>query len=200
MLRITASMSAAGAKKYFGEGLERPDYYMDGQEVTGLWGGEGAKRLGLRGEVDRESYFSLCDNLHPHTNERLTPRTKDTRRVGYDFTFSASKSVSVLYEHSVYEQTHPPFALRMNSIVEHAKGLFRRTRPKLLESPMTTNLGAYLRAVGDVTWSMNGGVTWDDDIAFIRTPEGQRYTRELEVRLNRLKDELEERARATHSS
>src|SRR5580658_6415351 len=98
MLRITPSTSAAGAKKYFTESLTRSDYYIDGQEVVGKWGGKAAERLGLQGEVDAKSYFSLCDNLHPETGEQLTPRNKDNRRVGFDFTFSAPKSVSVLYE------------------------------------------------------------------------------------------------------
>src|SRR5262245_10857877 len=98
MLRITASTSATGAKKYFGEGLTRPDYYIDGQEITGLWGGKGAQRLGLSGEVDRASYFALCDNRNPIDGSQLTPRQKDNRRVGFDFTFSAPKTVSVLYE------------------------------------------------------------------------------------------------------
>src|SRR4051812_43621056 len=98
MLRITPSTSADAAKKYFGEGLSRSDYYIDGQEVPGHWGGKAAERLGLSGQVDRDSYFALCDNRNPATGDKLTPRDKDNRRVGFDFTFSAPKSVSVLYE------------------------------------------------------------------------------------------------------
>ena len=98
MLRITPSTSAQGAKEYFTQSLTRSDYYIDGQEVVGQWGGKAAERLGLRGEVDAKSYFALCDNSNPETSEQLTPRNKDNRRVGFDFTFSAPKSVSVLYE------------------------------------------------------------------------------------------------------
>lgn len=98
MLRVTASTSPDGAKRYFGEGLSRSDYYIDGQEVAGLWGGKAAERLGLSGKVDPQSYFALCDNQHPATAEQLTPRQKANRRVGYDWTFSAPKAVSVLYE------------------------------------------------------------------------------------------------------
>src|ERR1017187_1161742 len=109
MLRITASTSAAGAKKYFGENLTRSDYYIDGQELTGRWGGKAAERLGLSGDVDQKAYFALCDNLNPKTGERLTPRQKDNRRVGFDFTFSAPKSVSVLYELSGDERVLDAF-------------------------------------------------------------------------------------------
>ncbi len=98
MLRVTASTSSDGAKRYFGEGLSRDAYYMEGQETAGLWGGKGAERLGLSGQVDAQSYFALCDNLHPSTGEQLTPRLRANRRVGYDWTFSAPKAVSVLYE------------------------------------------------------------------------------------------------------
>lgn len=98
MLRITPSTSANGAKEYFTQSLTRSDYYIDGQEVVGRWCGKAAERLGLRGEVDAKSYFALCDNSNPQTGEQLTPRNKDNRRVGFDFTFSAPKSVSVLYE------------------------------------------------------------------------------------------------------
>src|SRR5580704_13548027 len=98
MLRVTPSTSAGGAKSYFGKSLTRDDYYMAGQEVAGLWGGKAAERLGLSGPVEAESYFALCDNRHPATGQQLTPRLKEKRRVGYDWTFSAPKAVSVLYE------------------------------------------------------------------------------------------------------
>ena len=38
------------------------------------------------------------DNRHPITGEPLTPRTKADRRILYDFTFDAPKSVSLAYE------------------------------------------------------------------------------------------------------
>jgi conjugative relaxase-like TrwC/TraI family protein len=98
MLRITPSTSAKGAKAYFQQSLTRSDYYIDGQEVVGRWGGKAGEMLGLQGEVGEKEYFALIDNLDPNTGEKLTPRQKDNRRVGYDFTFSAPKSVSVLYE------------------------------------------------------------------------------------------------------
>lgn len=96
MLRIWASKSATAAKQYFREGLVREDYYHEGREVAGQWAGLGAKRLGLEGAVDQPAFFALLDNTHPGTGDRLTPRTKDNRRVGYDFSWSVPKSVSVV--------------------------------------------------------------------------------------------------------
>lgn len=93
MLRITQQASAANAKGYY----TAADYYSEGQELVGLWGGKGADRLGLAGTVDRAAFDRLCDNLHPQTGQPLTARTRTDRTVGYDFTFSAPKSVSLLY-------------------------------------------------------------------------------------------------------
>jgi conjugative relaxase-like TrwC/TraI family protein len=93
MIRMTQQDSASGAKRYYATA----DYYSEGQELVGLWGGKGAARLGLSGTVDKLSFDRLCDNLHPTTGKPLTARTNADRTVGYDFTFSVPKSVSLLY-------------------------------------------------------------------------------------------------------
>jgi len=46
----------------------------------------------------RISLPSLCDNRTPETGEQLTPRMKADRRVLYDFTFDAPKSVTLAHE------------------------------------------------------------------------------------------------------
>src|SRR4051794_10185083 len=93
MLRVTQQASAKDAKRYYAGA----DYYSEGQEIVGRWGGEGAARLGLDGVVDKSSFDRLCDNLDPRTGDQLTVRTRTDRTVGYDFTFSVPKSVSLLY-------------------------------------------------------------------------------------------------------
>src|SRR5271156_1146602 len=93
MIRITQQESAKGAKSYYATA----DYYSEGQELVGAWGGKGAARLGLEGPVDKFSFDRLCDNLDPRTGKPLTVRTRSERTVGYDFTFSVPKSVSLLY-------------------------------------------------------------------------------------------------------
>jgi conjugative relaxase-like TrwC/TraI family protein len=99
VLFITPAKSAKHAKDYYTQHMERSDYYMkDSPEIAGQWNGLGAELLGLSGTVDKERYFQLCDNINPETGEKLTPHTKGNRRVLYDFTFDAPKSVTLAYE------------------------------------------------------------------------------------------------------
>src|SRR5882724_8681519 len=93
MIRISQQDSAGAAKRYYATA----DYYSEGQELVGSWGGKAAESLGLSGTVDKFSFERLCDNLDPRTGDPLTVRTRTERTVGYDFTFSVPKSVSVLY-------------------------------------------------------------------------------------------------------
>src|ERR1700736_1329365 len=93
MLRITQSMSGEEATKYFDAALAKSDYYAS---EYGIWGGQGAEYLGLKGEVQRHDFVALVSNKVPgKENEKLTVRNKDNRTAGYDFCFSVPKSVSL---------------------------------------------------------------------------------------------------------
>ena len=97
MLRITPNNSPEGASRYFDEGLSRQDYYAEKGEIIGNWGGKSAEKLGLSGEITKDGFTALCYNINPETAEQLTARNNENRRVGYDFTFSVPKSVSIAY-------------------------------------------------------------------------------------------------------
>lgn len=97
MLRVVSHKSAAAARQYYSEGLRKEDYYSEGQEVAGKWFGKAAKALGVSGDVTPEAFSALLENRHPVTGERLTPRTKADRRVGYDLNFHAPKSLSLVH-------------------------------------------------------------------------------------------------------
>jgi conjugative relaxase-like TrwC/TraI family protein len=94
MLRINAVKS----KEYLTKGLTKADYYIDGTEpVLGKWQGEMVKVLGLDENVIVSDFEKLYDNISPITGEKITERMKDDRKPFYDFTFSAPKSVSILW-------------------------------------------------------------------------------------------------------
>ncbi|MEM8669448.1 MAG: MobF family relaxase [Planctomycetota bacterium] len=94
-MRITHSKNAAGSKRYF----ELSDYLDQDPNhlLKGYWFGTGAKFLGLSGEVRKELFDRLIDNQMPFDDEKLTQRVRADRRVGTDLTFSAPKSVSLLW-------------------------------------------------------------------------------------------------------
>ena len=71
------------------------DYYGSRGETPLRWGGAGAARLGLEGEVTAEAYeaaFGPGGFTLPGTDERLVV----TRRPGFELVVSAHKSVAVL--------------------------------------------------------------------------------------------------------
>jgi conjugative relaxase-like TrwC/TraI family protein len=117
MLRITQQQSAKDAKGYFATS----DYYSEGQELVGLWGGKGANRLGLERTVDKFSFDRLCDNRDPRTGKPLTVRTRGDRTVGYDFTFSVPKSVSLLYAMSGDEGILDAFRLAVDETMRECE-------------------------------------------------------------------------------
>jgi conjugative relaxase-like TrwC/TraI family protein len=99
LITAHAQKDAATAKQYFGEHFAQADYYSEGQRSVLQWFGKGVERLGISpvSEVAQEAFHRLCDNLHPVTGETLTSRRRQKdRRVCYDFTVSAPKSVSIL--------------------------------------------------------------------------------------------------------
>lgn len=154
MLRVTASQNADAAKQYFGKSMVRDDYYSEGQEIAGLWGGKAAERLGLKGQVDQESYFALCDNLDPNTGDKLTPRQKDNRRAGYDFTFSAPKSVSVMYELTSDDRILSAFRDSVNETMQE------------VEAEMKTRV----RKSGGDQDRVTGNMVWAEFVHFTSRP------------------------------
>ncbi len=142
MLRVVAHTSAAAARKYYAEGLKREDYYSEQQEIAGKWFGKAAEMLGLSGDVDKDQFAALVENRNPLTGEKLTPRTKDGRRVGYDLNFHAPKSLSVLYamtqDKGVLRSFREAVATTMTELEERAETRVRKGGAKA--SRVTGNL------------------------------------------------------------
>jgi conjugative relaxase-like TrwC/TraI family protein len=99
---MVASISGRGraqaALNYY-EHLGRDDYYLRDAAPLGRWAGEGAARLSLSGPVTRSDFDAALNGLDPRTGDRLAAlggRSRD-HAAGWDMTFSAPKSVSVLW-------------------------------------------------------------------------------------------------------
>src|SRR5580700_8962622 len=76
----------------------REDYYIGGGEAPGVWLGAGSASLGLGGQVGAGQLRVLLAGFSPTDGRRLTGRPVGAARVtGFDLTFSAPKSVSVLW-------------------------------------------------------------------------------------------------------
>jgi conjugative relaxase-like TrwC/TraI family protein len=85
------AVTRAGALR---SGVE--DYYVGGPEAAGVWVGGGVRALRLSGEVDAVRLDRVLGGAHPATEEPLG-RVVRGRVPGFDLTFSAPKSVSVLF-------------------------------------------------------------------------------------------------------
>ncbi|HEX9762551.1 MAG TPA: MobF family relaxase, partial [Acidimicrobiia bacterium] len=92
---------AKAAKDYYlrklGEMSPREDYYLRGGTATGCWWGSGAAELGLEDSVSAEGLVRLFDGQHPGTGERLGRQLRKDGVAAWDVTFSADKSVSLLW-------------------------------------------------------------------------------------------------------
>ena len=86
------------ATQYFDEHLSQNDYYTQGETQAGYWIGAGAEHLGLKNDtgVSRDAFLKLCDNQSPETGHQLTQLQLTGRRIFFDFTCSAPKSVSIM--------------------------------------------------------------------------------------------------------
>ena len=93
-VRVT-TLKGTEAGRYYTEQL--PSYYLDSGEPPGRWHGDGARILGLEGRVDDEAFLAVMAGQHPTIGVRLGRRFGDGSVRGFDATFSAPKSVSVLF-------------------------------------------------------------------------------------------------------
>jgi conjugative relaxase-like TrwC/TraI family protein len=94
MITVKALQSSSSASDYY----KSADYYTkdDSIDSVSYWQGLGAQNLGLKGEVDKGKFKELLDGKIGDV--QLGRKTKDgiEHKPGWDLTFSAPKSVSLL--------------------------------------------------------------------------------------------------------
>jgi conjugative relaxase-like TrwC/TraI family protein len=120
------SVTRAGAVS---SGVE--DYYLGGSEAAGVWVGDGVRALGLGGTVDAHRLDRVLSGWAPASGEplgRVVPR----RVPGFDLTFSAPKSVSVLFGvgdddlRGAIQVAHDQAVVEALAYVEREAGVTRR--------------------------------------------------------------------------
>lgn len=93
-----SSRTAAGAVSYYVH-MEKDagpeDYYA--KEGVGQWLGGGALALGLAGDVSAKDFANLCAGWSPAGAALSQNAGDENRRAGWDLTYSAPKSVSIVW-------------------------------------------------------------------------------------------------------
>jgi conjugative relaxase-like TrwC/TraI family protein len=96
MLSVYTLKSASQASQYYTQG----DYYITGDSVeNNVWFGKGAEALGLVGAVDVKQFKLLLEGKLPNgmvMHNGYDKNGNPQHRPGYDLTFSACKSASIL--------------------------------------------------------------------------------------------------------
>lgn len=141
MLRVVVVRSSGAAKSYY----RTSDYYAEGQELVGEWGGSAAARLGLSGAVERESFERLCENRDPRDGRKLTPRTNGERRVAFDLNWHAPKSLSVLYGLTQSEELLSAFRRAVNDTMNDVEAL--------AQTRIRDNGASGVRTTGNLVWA-----------------------------------------------
>lgn len=93
MMSIATVKSAGSAGNYY---TDKDNYYVLGS-MDERWAGQGAEQLGLQGNVDKAVFTQLLEGRLPDGAD--LSRIQDggnKHRPGYDLTFSAPKSVSLM--------------------------------------------------------------------------------------------------------
>lgn len=109
-----------------GPGRGPVDYYLDPDEPPGRWWGDGRGALGLAGPVDGADLQALLEAEDPRSGERLGRRFGDSSARGFDATFSAPKSVSVLWALSPDPWVRAEVLAAHDAAVDAAMGWFQR--------------------------------------------------------------------------
>jgi conjugative relaxase-like TrwC/TraI family protein len=109
-------------------------------ERPGIWAGRGAGQLGLSGEVTTEDLEALLSGHDPHTGallgsrfmDRVTKHGKLIHAVaGFDGTFSAPKSVSVLWALTGDDGWREAHDLAVQAVVDHVERYGATTRVRV---------------------------------------------------------------------
>lgn len=96
---LSVGKLAPGQQQYYLDTVARgaEEYYTGAKEAPGEWVGTASAQLALAGEVDADALGRVLEHVHPSQAYRLTAARSAPVVAGFDATFCAPKSVSLLY-------------------------------------------------------------------------------------------------------
>jgi conjugative relaxase-like TrwC/TraI family protein len=97
---ISIGKIALGQHRYYEQQVAQgqDDYYTGRGEAPGEWVGVGAQALGLQGRVGKGRFGALIAGHDPRDRAaRLRSSARDPKVAAYDLTFSAPKTLSILF-------------------------------------------------------------------------------------------------------
>ena len=151
MLSIKALRGANPAFYYLRSVPDGPSSYYAGSTPAGRWLGDGATQLDLVGAVRDDELRHLLDGHHPGTGAQLVAGRAGAadRVMGFDLTFSAPKSVSLLAVLSpddvgdVVRRAHADAVADVMGVVESEVARVRRGRQGVDQLPAAIVAAAF---------------------------------------------------------
>nr|WP_070959842.1 MobF family relaxase [Hyphomonas sp. Mor2] len=121
---ISARKSVSAAVAYF-KHMAQDEYYTKENEAEAEsdWDGRGSERLALDGDVTRKDFETLLNGYDPKTGEPLVQTGNKSHAPGWDMTYSAPKSVSVLWALSTPHERSKIEAAHRNAVSVATKHL-----------------------------------------------------------------------------
>lgn len=134
MLSMSDPLRGSASADYYLRAAQE-EYYTKSLGPPGQWFGQGAAELGLQGKVEVFQLRNVFDGKSPDGTQQLVQNQKwkeRERQCGWDMTFSAPKSVSVLWgmsdasTRSKIESAHRAAVEKAVSFLESEAGITRR--------------------------------------------------------------------------
>ncbi len=125
MLSIYTLKSVAKVANYY----QQDNYYAkEGEQPIGIWFGTGAKLLNLTNMVNLADFTAKLEGKL--TDDIKMELTKKTHRPGYDLTFSAPKSVSILAVVGKDERVLQAHRVAVDGVLNYIEQNYAETRVK----------------------------------------------------------------------
>lgn len=121
-VRVTSLKGPAAGRYYV---AEVGSYYLAAEEPKGRWFGDAAQRLGVAGAIVDDQFVAVMAGVDPSSGVALGRRFGENSVRGFDLTFSAPKSVSVLAavaDPSVRGEVHAAHDAAVDAVLGYVQG------------------------------------------------------------------------------